>query len=245
MRIAIEQQIVHRPGRGPGQSVRMVRLTPENYDDQTVVHWRIDVDCDARMRRGQDGFGNAVTMLYVDAAIDTITITASGEVLTSDAHGLVRGATETLPPALFLRATALTPAEPAIVDWAAGIAASAAAGPLAVLHGINAALHRAEDSAVALLPDPAHVFCVAARSLGIPARYVSGYVARDETWRGQPHGWAEAHVEGLGWIGFDPATGLSPQDGHVRVAIALDAAGTASIAGPAPMCEKTEAGEGQ
>jgi hypothetical protein len=36
-------------------------ILAENFDDQTVAHWRIDVDCDARLRRGQDGFGNAVT----------------------------------------------------------------------------------------------------------------------------------------------------------------------------------------
>jgi transglutaminase-like putative cysteine protease len=41
----------------------------------------------------------------------------------------------------------------------------------------------------------------------------------------------EAHVEGLGWVGFDPVTGLSPDDSYVRVAVGLDALGAASIAG--------------
>ena len=71
----------------------------------------------------------------------------------------------------------------------------------------------------------------AARSIGAPARYVSGCCRLAGEQRPTPHGWAEAHVEGLGWVGFDPCTGLSPQDDHVRVAVALDAAGAAPVAG--------------
>lgn len=247
MRIAIEHQIVHRPHPGRPTMVQMLRLTPENFDDQTVAHWRIDVDCDARLRRGHDGFGNAVTMLYVEGMPETVTITATGEVLTSDAHGLIHGATETLPPALFLRATAVTPGDAAIATFAAA-AAEGTEGPLAALHALNVALHRrfpvdrdavpqGVDAARAFGQDRvtpcdlAHIFCVGARSLGIPARYVSGFAAWGGDMRGQAHCWAEAYVEGLGWIGFDPSTGLSPQDAHVRVAVALDATGAAAVAG--------------
>jgi len=260
MRIAIEHQIVHRPNPGRPTMVQMLRLTPENFDDQTVAHWRIDVDCDARLRRGQDGFGNAVTMLYVEGAPETVTITATGEVLTSDAHGLIHGATETLPPALFLRSTPVTPGDAAITAFAAQ-AALGTEGPLAALHALNLALHRrftiardvpakgldaaqafAEETASPC--DLAHIFCVGARSLGIPARYVSGFAAWDGETRGQAHCWAEAHVEGLGWIGFEPSTGFSPQDAHVRVAVALDATGAAAVAGE-PWGQAKASGEDQ
>ena len=54
--------------------------------------------------------------------------------------------------------------------------------------------------------DLAHVFIAAARHIGVPARYVAGYRARDD---GQadveaPHGWVEALVPDLGWVAFDP-----------------------------------------
>jgi transglutaminase-like putative cysteine protease len=45
------------------------------------------------------------------------------------------------------------------------------------------------------------------------------------------HGWAEAHVEKLGWVAFDPCTGLSADEAYVRVAVALDSAGAAPVAG--------------
>ncbi|WP_314375532.1 transglutaminase family protein [Sphingomonas paucimobilis] len=244
MRIAIEHQIVHQPRvRGSGV-VQMLRLTPDNSDEQTVAHWRIDVDCDARMRAGRDGFGNAVTMLYIEEPVEMVTITATGDILTSDAHGIVRGTQETLPPALYLRGTSATPATSAITAFSAE-AVRDCHGPLAILHSLNAAIHRRfaidHDSAVdaaALLGeaksgpcDLAHFFCTGARSLGLPARFVSGFVAQEGAAR--PHCWAEAYVEGIGWLGFDPAIGLSPTDTHVRVAVALDAAGAVPIAGEA------------
>lgn len=241
MRIAIEHQIVHRPTLRGKAVVQMLRLTPDNSDDQTVAHWRIDVDCDARMRSGRDGFGNAVTMLYIEERVETVTITATGDVLTSDAHGIVRGSNETLPPALYLRGTAATPASEAVTTFAAE-AVRHCDGPLAMLHGLNAAIHRrfADDgkAAAELLGmeeagpcDLAHLFCTGARSLGLPARFVSGFVAGEHDAR--PHCWAEAYVAKIGWVGFDPAIGLSPTDTHVRVAVALDAAGAAPVAGEA------------
>ena len=45
------------------------------------------------------------------------------------------------------------------------------------------------------------------------------------------HAWAEAHVEGLGWVGFDPSAGISPDANYVRMATALDFNGAAPIVG--------------
>jgi transglutaminase-like putative cysteine protease len=73
--------------------------------------------------------------------------------------------------------------------------------------------------------DRSHLFIAAARTLEIPARYVSGYVFDPE--RDAPstrvHAWAEAYVGNqLGWIGFDPTLDMCPTEAHVRVATSLD-----------------------
>ena len=68
----------------------------------------------------------------------------------------------------------------------------------------------------------AHAFIGAARALGIPARYVTGYLA-DNAAEGTFHAWAEAFDTGLGWIAFDPSLGYCPTDRHVRMAVGLDA----------------------
>jgi hypothetical protein len=72
-------------------------------------------------------------------------------------------------------------------------------------------------------PDLAHTFIGIARELGIPARYVTGYLARDTATAPAMHAWAEVFDEGMGWIGFDPLLQLCPTDTHVRVAVGLDA----------------------
>jgi len=95
--------------------------------------------------------------------------------------------------------------------------------------------------------DFAHVFIAAARHLGYPARYVGGYLyqpalrqqqsqgageqAQTTAAQDAGHAWAEALVENLGWVGFDPANGISPTDAYVRVAVGLDYLGAAPVRG--------------
>ena len=244
MRLTIDHRTVYRFSAPQSRLVQMLRLMPENSHDQTVANWHIHVDCDARMRTARDGFGNAATMLYVDGPVDGIEIAVTGEVLTSHSNGELHGVAEPLPPALFLRPTAATARDAAIADFAAGFAGSDAAE----LDGLNRALHgrfmlergRPEpglDAGAAFARgrgtprDAAQIFAAAARSLGVPARYVSGYLLAEGDHRPTPHGWAEAHVDGTGWIGFDPARGERPGEDYVRVASALDAAGAAPVAG--------------
>ncbi|MFT6571578.1 MAG: transglutaminase-like putative cysteine protease, partial [Sphingomonas echinoides] len=215
--------------------------------DQSVASWNLHVDCDARLRHGRDGFGNRTTMLYVEGPIESIEIAVSGEVLTHSSNGVVHGAHEPLPPAVFLRATPLTTPDADIAAFASAIPEG---DPITRLHALNLAVHRrfaldrgravAGRSAIAAFSqgaasprDMAQVFITAARVLDVPARYVSGYspVCAVGAGRPAPHGWAEAYVAGLGWVAFDPCTGLSADEAYARVAVALDSAGAAPVAG--------------
>jgi transglutaminase-like putative cysteine protease len=80
--------------------------------------------------------------------------------------------------------------------------------------------------------DHAHIFVAAARQLGFPARYVSGYLMMaDQVEQDAGHAWAEAFVPNVGWIGFDVSNGISPDDRYVHVACGLDATEAAPITG--------------
>jgi transglutaminase-like putative cysteine protease len=81
--------------------------------------------------------------------------------------------------------------------------------------------------------DITHIFVAAARALGVPARYVGGHFRRADgvTAQDAGHAWAEAYVENLGWIGFDPTNGICITDAHVRVAVGLDYLGAAPVRG--------------
>lgn len=70
--------------------------------------------------------------------------------------------------------------------------------------------------------DFAHVLLVMFRIVGIPARYVSGYICPDNDelrGAGATHAWVEAYIPFHGWIGFDPTNNCIASDMHVRLAI--------------------------
>ena len=85
---------------------------------------------------------------------------------------------------------------------------------------------------VGVCQDHAHIFISAARACGIPARYITGYLLMDESHPAEAHhAWAEAWIEGLGWVGFDVANCICPTEKYVRLAAALDAYYAAPVRG--------------
>lgn len=70
--------------------------------------------------------------------------------------------------------------------------------------------------------DFAHILLMMLRMVGIPARYVSGYICpKDHELRGEgaTHAWVEVCVPYYGWIGFDPTNNCIASDRHVRLAV--------------------------
>ena len=248
MRLSIDHRTSYRFTAPQVRLVQMLRLTPEDTHDQTVASWRIDVDCDARLRTTRDGFGNIVTMRYAEGPLTAIDVAVTGEVLTSDNPGVLRGALDPLPPRVFCRSTPTTEPNDALAKFAAR--ATKGDATLDGLHALNLSLHerfkvlnRRGDPARTVVDifagkeanprDLGQLMVAAARSLGAPARYVSGYCLSGfgGANRPTPHGWAEVWIDDLGWVSFDPCFGTSADESYVRVAIGLDAAGAAPVAG--------------
>lgn len=78
------------------------------------------------------------------------------------------------------------------------------------------------DLKAGVCQDFAHILLVMLRLLGIPARYVSGYVCpHDNNLRGEgaTHAWVEAYIPFYGWLGLDPTNNCIVNDLHVRLAI--------------------------
>lgn len=248
MRLAIQHHTVYRFSEPQARLVQMLRMHPADTLNQTTVEWRVDVSCDARLREGRDGFGNLTTMLYADGPIDAIDVTVLGEVLTTRGTGVLMGADETLSPLVYLRSTAATKPGDAVRAFAAEVTVGEEE-PLDLLWALCRGLHdrfpvaerrtdtaevEAMFAAAAHSPrDLAQMFIACARTLDLPARFVSGYALAGAEKEGAPgpHGWAEAHVDGLGWVGFDPSQAQSPDESYIRLAIGLDSAGAAPIAG--------------
>lgn len=243
MHIRVRRETIFRYAEPVKAAIQKLALTPRNYDGQHVLDWRIDVDRDCRLRACEDAFGNVAHSIYVDGPLEALTTVVEGSVETFDTAGVARGAIERFPPELYLRETPLTEADQAICDFA--LAAARPSDTLSKLHALVGALHEAlvvEEGAASgavaaadvfarrrgAAQDLAHVFIAGARSLDIPARYVSGYALRPDA-GAAIHAWAEAHVAGLGWVGFDSTRGASPDESYVRVAVALDHLGAAPV----------------
>ena len=250
MRLLIQHQTEYRFTEPQARVVQLLRMTPSSHIGQNVVDWRIDVDCDARLKHAIDGFGNTMSMLYLQGSVERIGLRVTGEVLTEDRAGLVSGAIEPLPPAVFARSTELTAADDAVIELAANHGAGSR-DALSRAHALNSAVHElipcnAERSTevrsagevlasgAGCSMDLAHVLIAAARAAGFAARFVTGYIYRDDPGSGHPqapHFWAELDVPGFSWIGFDPANDMCPSERYVRVAKGLDFRDAALISG--------------
>jgi len=254
MRLTIAHDTVYRFARPETGLIQMLRLTPRNFSGQHVVRWRIDVDQDCRLEPHEDAFGNLTHTFTVSGPIEALTLRVDGVVETSDTAGVIRDAVERFPPGLYLRETMPTRASGGVVAFAESVRREAEPTSLALMHQLMAAVHRtiAGDDALSALgagealelgrgaaADRAHLFIAAARHLGTPSRFVAGYAFDDakRLGKGRTHAWAEAHVPGLGWVGFDPTLGHCPQGAHVRLAIGLDGLGAAPVRGTNPQGE--------
>ena len=250
MRIRVSHLTTYRYATPAKSVIQMLRLTPRNHDGQYVVDWRIDVSADCRLTQQKDAFGNIIHAFTVEGPLSELQVLVEGEVETRDTGGIVHGAVERFPPSLFLRDTDLAAADQSIRIYADEVLRAGNPDMLSVLHRLLMRLHRdinfdtvpthtattaAEAFALkrGVCQDITHIFIAACRSLGVPARYVSGHFHRADGVIDQEagHAWAEAHVADLGWVAFDPTNGISSTDAHVRVAIGLDYLGASPVRG--------------
>ena len=250
MRIQVSHATTYTYDTPPSGVTQLLRLTPRDHEGQHVLSWRIDLSEDCLLHQHEDAFGNITHSFTAEGPFDKLSVEVNGEVDTQDTNGLVKGALERFPPELFLRETSLTQADSSIIDFAAATHADAHGDNLALLHALLTVLnreiafdtdptHAATTAAEAIrlrrgvCQDITHIFVAAARSLGIPARYVGGHFHRVDGVTSQEagHAWAEAYVENLGWVGFDPTNGISTTDAHVRVAVGLDYLGASPVRG--------------
>jgi transglutaminase-like putative cysteine protease len=218
-------------------ALQRLRIVPVSGPTQYVREWSLAIEGAREEVRFVDQFANDTRLLSVEGDPHEITITASGAVETRDTAGIFGMQYGFAPLWLFLRQTTLT----APGEGVGGICEGLAPGrELDRLHALIETIRdrvayttgsthvgtTAEDAleqGQGVCQDHAHIFVSAARRMAIPARYVSGYLMMDGVDdQVATHAWAEAHVDGLGWVGFDVSNGISPDERYVRLATGLD-----------------------
>ena len=221
-------------------TTQYLRMTPLSGRTQAVESWALTCP-GATMSPWQDQYGNACHTLTVTKPVETLNIRVSGLVRTRDTNGVVGVASPEMPVMLYLRETAQTVMSEAICDFASKFKAPPEKDRIEVLHEIMLGVAEAVtyspgqthvhtigaealEQGSGVCQDQAHVFCAVSRALGIPARYVSGYMTHGlgHAAHAASHAWAEAFVDSLGWVGFDPANRACPGESYIRTAIGLD-----------------------
>jgi len=249
MRLRIAHTTTYRYTPPATSVIQLLRMTPGSHDGQYVVNWQIDVSTDSRLDMHEDAFGN-ITHVLTQGPVEDLTISVEGLIETHDTGGVLKGSDERFPPNLFLRSTALTEANAAMVNFTRELRAEADSDVLGFLHALMVQINEhmtfdenpTDSSTTAaeafslkrgVCQDYAHIFIACARHGGVPARFTSGHFLRSDGMVHQQagHAWAEAFVPDLGWVGFDAANGICTTDAHARVAIGLDYLGAAPVRG--------------
>lgn len=247
----MQLQISHRTDYAYSEPVdyalQKVRLRPLNSVVQEVKQWAVEIDGGKLETSYRDHYGNHVDLVSINPGGQALSILATGVIETQDSAGVFGKVHGRAPLWHFRQSTTLTKPGPAIEKIAKGMGAQG--DVLASLHALSdrvlkaapyeiGATHSGTSAEAALqggrgvCQDHAQIFVAGARLAGIPARYVSGYLMiNDRVDQDATHAWAEAYVDGLGWVGFDVSNGVSPDEKYVRIAIGCDARDASPIEG--------------
>jgi transglutaminase-like putative cysteine protease len=214
-------------------STQYLRLTPRDSARQSVVSWQLEAP--GTPTRATDGYGNVLHVLTLDRPVREIRIRVSGTVETRSVYD--DGADPVpLSPLVFTRPTALTRAESELAAFAERFRRAAGSpsglGELAAAilkkmpftrGGTHAGNSAAEAFALSsgVCQDHTHVFLACCRHLGVPARYVSGYLYSEGAPEVASHAWAEAWTVDR-WRSFDIANSRPAGEQHIKLAVGAD-----------------------
>jgi transglutaminase-like putative cysteine protease len=213
-------------------ATQVLRLTPRSCARQRVLSWRVSAP--GSTRAWVDAHGNRAETLAVTRPLERVEILAEGEVETL---GAASSDAPALPASAYLRPTALTGCNEAVRALARASSGdpdrllASVRGAVAYVPGTSSVETTAAQAlarGAGVCQDHAHLLLACCRHLGIPARYVSGYLqTRDGV---ASHAWAEA-LTPAGWIGFDPANGGRAGESHVVLAYGMDYLDAAPVRG--------------
>jgi transglutaminase-like putative cysteine protease len=251
MRLTVRHTTVYEYDKPMRFVTQSHRLTPANSQAQTVSSWDVTASGAAFGASFIDGAGDLVATMTVEGPVQRVEIEVSGVVETQDTSGVLRGSRESISPRCYLRSTRATKSTLAFDDLLSqAFRGVRDAGDLARAHALSEFVSRniayrpgtthAHSTAAEVIEagegvcqDHAHVLIALAHRAGMPARYVTGYLLVDsEGSNGEAsHAWAEIHIHGLGWVGFDASNATCPDERYIRLGSGRDSIEAAPIRG--------------
>lgn len=237
------------------ESIMETRMHPRSDSHQHCLSFSLSVSPRCRVFSYRDHLGNNVQHFDIPGEHNQLVIVAESVVevqeqpnipsfLSPDAWSSLDNLIdsgdyrEMLLPSTFALET------PALVGLVQKLDVVRRDDPLMLVHELNSRLyeyfeyvpsHTRVDSPIdeailsgkGVCQDFAHTMIALLRHVGIPARYVSGYLyrSREDQDRSTPdatHAWVDVLMPHLGWIGFDPTNNLVTHRRHIRAAVGRD-----------------------
>lgn len=237
------------------ESVMELRMHPRSDTNQRCLSFSLSVSPRCRVFPYRDHLGNNIHHFDIPGRHSQLVIVAEALVefqplppipffLAPDAWSAIDAMVaegdywEMLLPSEFARPT------PALMELARELNVCRRDDPLMVLHELNSSLYEkftyvpqstrvdspidlALETRQGVCQDFAHIMIALVRNLGIPCRYVSGYLYhgkgdQDRSTASATHAWVETFLPHLGWVGFDPTNMLVASDRHIRTALGRD-----------------------
>ena len=228
-------------------AVLQLRLSPVSTIGQVIENWQYYIQGGKEEFAFTDQNGNLVKLITSDPDTEAIEIKATGNVKVLDTNGVTGQIACSTPTWLFKNQTHLTDLGNLSTNFTSKCGEDI--GSIRWLHSLSAEIKDkvqykiaetetnssaldAVQKGLGVCQDHAHIFIGCCRSVGIPSRYVSGYLLLDEVEQQTAmHAWAEAFVPSLGWVGFDVSNGISPDTKYVRIAQGRDYIDVAPVKG--------------
>jgi transglutaminase-like putative cysteine protease len=239
MKLAIRHETVYRYSQAATYTIQLLRVTPRQDAHQRVLEWTIDTP--GRRTRHVDAYGNFTHTLVVDQPHDVLRVTTHGTVevlpmsngrLEDDEHRV------TVPRESYLVATPLTRADASVRAFANEAVPRGLRNPRDALFlaqaicdrvtyegghtDVSSSASRALEIGRGVCQDHAHLMVAVCRWLGVPARYVSGYVHPGDSAHAASHAWADIWFAESGWTSIDVTHSEFTNELHCRIAVGRD-----------------------
>lgn len=253
---AITHLTLYKYSEPVSDSVMELRMQPRSEGLQRCARFTLDISPTARVQSYRDFAGNIIHTFDIPAPHRQLAIRAEAVVelrerelaldsLPASAWEQLDASTagdpdlfDMLLPGHYTRQTDL------LVAFAREIGWGRASDPLTRLRQLNSAIYDhfeykknvtkvdspidiALEARRGVCQDFAHIMITMSRAVGIPCRYVSGYLfhrarGQDRSDEAATHAWVEAWLPELGWVGFDPTNNTMASERHIRVTIGSD-----------------------
>jgi transglutaminase-like putative cysteine protease len=235
------------------ESVMEVRMQPRSELCQRCLRFELLTSPRTGVQAYVDPQGNIVHHFDIPGRHSQLTLTAEGIIefvgcpdetvtLSMDDWARVDAAAASAEQWDYLHGSAFARDTSLLLEFERSLGPPRAADPMTALRTLTKAIHGAfeyrprttrVDSPIdealgtraGVCQDFSHIMIALVRRLGIPARYVSGYLfhgSEDRSAEGATHAWVEALLPDVGWVGFDPTNNILAGTRHIRVAVGRD-----------------------